>query len=286
MKHLILGYGYCGYYLARHLLNQQQSVTAISRHLDSAYALEGLAHISHDIATPFIWEDADTIIYYLIPPAGDNDHDLGLQKFLTHSHLQASQVIYFGSSGVYGDHQGAWVDELSVCHITSKRQQRRLDAENQWVTFCQKHHIPLTLLRIAGIYGPHRLPLQAAREQIPIINPQVSPYTNHIYVENLAEISVALTQIKSSGIYNIADGNPTTFGVLQQLVAQLLELAPPSLETFEQAWERASPMKKEFLSASKRLSIQSLKTKLQSSLHLTPLADAVKLSLKSQGLLS
>ncbi|KTD08722.1 NAD(P)-dependent oxidoreductase [Legionella jamestowniensis] len=284
MQHLIIGYGYSGYHLAQYLLKRKESVTAISRHLDSAYRLEGLNHIVHDIEEPLQWKAKETIIYYLIPPGGSNDQDFGLKQFLNHSQLSASCVIYFGSSGVYGNHAGAWVDESSSCHVQNARQQRRLDAEAQWQTYCQHNHIPLVILRIAGIYGVNRLPLEAAMEGTPVINPEQAPYTNHIYIDDLVKISHALVQTKSAfSLYNIADGQPTPIGTLQQMIAQTLGLGPAGYESFEQAWERASPMKKEFLSASKRLSIQALKTRLKSTLHLTPLAEAVTLSLKSQG---
>ncbi|ASQ46661.1 Rossmann-fold NAD(P)-binding domain-containing protein [Legionella clemsonensis] len=286
MQHLIIGYGYCGYHLAQYLLKKKESVTAISRHLDSIYELEGLNHIQHNIEEPFHWQKKETIIYYLIPPIGDRSDDVGLKQFLNHSQLKATQVIYFGSSGVYGNHAGAWVDESSTCYVHSSRQKRRLNAEAQWLTYCQQQQIPLIILRVGGIYGVNRLPLQAAMKQTPVITPELAPYTNSIYIDDLIKISYLLTQTKSTtSLYNIADGQPTPVGTLQQLIAQTLGLRAADYESFEQAWERASSMKKEFLSTSKRLSIQALKTRLKSTLHLTPLADAVTLSLKLQGLL-
>ncbi|KTC81663.1 NAD-dependent epimerase/dehydratase family protein [Legionella brunensis] len=287
MEHLIIGYGYCGFHLARYLLAKQLSVTVVSRHLDNTFLLPGLNHLCHNIDEPFIWEKPDTIIYYLIPPIGDNKEDLGLKRFLESSHLDVSKVIYFGSSGVYGDHHGAWVDEYSPCYIYSARQQRRLDAEAQWLTFCQKKAIPAIILRIAGIYGPSRLPVESAIAQVPIVHPPSAPYTNHVYVEDLVSISFQLAaKINVSSIYNIADGNPAPLGTLQQEVAQILKLTHASYESWEAAWERASPMKKEFMQASRRLSIRALETSLGSSLTLTRLTQAITLSLQSQGLIT
>ncbi|WED42163.1 SDR family oxidoreductase [Legionella cardiaca] len=284
MHHLIVGYGYCGYHLACHLANKQQQVSTISRHIDKAFELPGVNHLCRDIAEPFIWEKSDTIIYYLIPPIGDQEKDNGLQQFLTNNLHSVTKVIYFGSSGVYGDHQGAWVDEDSHCNIHSLRQQRRLDAEKQWLSFCQQQSIPALMLRIAGIYGPDRIPLQAAIAQTPLIIPDQAPYTNHIYIGDLVNIVLQLVmKTNHTSIYNIADGNPTRIGALQQQVAEILHLNPAPYESFEDAWKKASPMKKEFMSASRRLSIQALNNSLQSSFHLTSLADAVHLSLRHQG---
>jgi len=117
MHHLILGYGYCGYYLAKELLNQGQSVTAVSRHLDKKLKLSQLNHIAYDLNQGFQWMKPDSIIYYLIPPPSQGIEDVILRNFLTHSSIKAKKIIYFGSSAVYGNHHGEWVDEESSCLI-------------------------------------------------------------------------------------------------------------------------------------------------------------------------
>jgi nucleoside-diphosphate-sugar epimerase len=280
MHHLILGYGYCGYYLAQELLNNNLKVTALSRHLDPDTMLPGLNHIAHDLNQPLQWEDPDTTIYYLIPPSPQGEHDLFLKQILEHSLLKAQKIIYFGSSGVYGNHQGAWVTEESPCHIELPRQLRRLDAEQQWQAFCEQHHIQPILLRIAGIFGPQRVPIEAAKAKTPVIEQEKAPYTNHIFVKNLAQIAFMLSQKKISfERYNIADGAPGPMGSLQQLVANSLGLEQAPYESWEQAMERASPMKREFMNGSKRLDINRLKTTLGSSLHLNSLEDAVRQSI-------
>lgn len=283
MHHLIIGYGYCGYYLAHHLLNQQQTVTAVSRHLDESMNLPGLRHISHDINKPFLWQEKDTILYYLIPPSSNDEQDNILQTFLALSSVQPVKIIYFGSSGVYGNHQGNWVNEQSHCHLDNPRQHRRLNAEQQWLTFCKQLNIPCIILRVAGIYGPNRLPLQAAITQKPLLAPNESPYTNHIYVHDLSDIAYQLAQkIELNGIYNIADGKPKLFGTLQQQVAQALGLEAAPYEPWEQIWATSSPMKREFMLSSRRLSIDILRTTLK-TLQLTSLPDAVINSLKQEG---
>lgn len=282
MHHLIIGFGYCGYYLARHLTKNGQTVTVLSRHVDPLFALKGLKHVCHDIQQPLIWDTPNTIVYYLIPPIG-NEADEGLKHFLAQSRLNASKIIYFGSSGVYGNHQGAWVDEFSSCHTDGLRQQRRLDAEKQWINYSQQQSIPAIILRIAGIYGPSRLPIEAAKAQTPIAFPESASFTNHIYVEDLATIAWQLAlNVNSTTRFNIADGNPTPLGTLQQQVATMLLFPQAPYTSWEEVWTNASPMKKEFMKASKRLSIQTLHHHLP-LLQLTSLAEGVRLSLISQG---
>ncbi|MDP1602563.1 MAG: NAD-dependent epimerase/dehydratase family protein [Legionella sp.] len=283
MHHLILGYGYCGFYLANYLLSLQHPVTAVSRHLDNAFKIRGLKHLKQDINEAIAINDNNLIIYYLIPPPATGIDDTILQEFLQKTALKPAKIIYFGSSAVYGDHQGAWIDEQAPLHLTHDRQYRRLNAEQQWQAFCREKNIDGVNLRIAGIYGPDRLPTLAARNQTGIIEPQSAPYTNHIYVKDLAKIAtfLALTP-QAKGVFNIADGNPSPMGSLQQEVAKVLKLPPAPLLSFEQALKEASPMKREYLQASKRLRIDALETILTPSLSLTPLPQAVSESLAKE----
>lgn len=276
MQHLIIGYGYCGYYLARHLLAHDQQVTAVSRHLPTEFALPKLKHLVQDITQPFVWDLPETIVYYLIPPSAQGSEDLFLQQFLQHSKVSAKKIIYFGSSAVYGNHHGSWVNEESPCPLTNERQQRRLHAEQQWLTYCAQQNIESVILRIAGIYGPNRLPIEAAKALTPLIARHEAPMTNHIYVEDLAAIAYSLSQVSSPfNQFNVSDGKPAPMGTLQELVATSLHLAKAPYESFEQAFNRASPMKQEFMQASKCLSIERLKTTLGSDLQLSTLSKTV-----------
>ncbi|WP_238584776.1 SDR family oxidoreductase [Legionella moravica] len=281
MHHLIIGYGYCGFYLAQELLKKQQKVTALSRHLNEEMALPGLNHIKTDLNQPFNWTEPDTVVYYLIPPPADGTQDVFLRQFLGQSVLKARKVLYFGSSGVYGNHHGAWVTEESPCFIHNSRQQRRLDAEQQWLSFCTHHNIEVVLMRIAGIYGPNRLPIDAAKTKTAIMALDRAPYTNHIFVKDLAQIAAFFGQSKvPHALYNIADGDPRTMGSLQQLVAKNLGIEEASYESWEQIWDKASPMKREFIESSKRLDNKRLLATIGSTYKLTTLDDGVSQSLQ------
>ncbi|CAM2758884.1 SDR family oxidoreductase [Legionella worsleiensis] len=280
MHHLIIGYGYCGYYLAQELLKNKQTVTALSRHLQEDWILPGLNHLKIDLNQPFHWNEPNTVLYYLIPPSTEGDQDNFLKQFLAHSQLNLKKVIYFGSSGVYGNHQGAWVDEESLCHITYSRQKRRLDAEQQWLSYCSQRAVDAVIMRIAGIYGPNRLPVEAAKSKIPVIELDQAPYTNHIFVKDLARIAAWFGQNNSPyTIYNTADGAPGPMGTLQQLVAQSLGIEQAPYESWQESWDKASPMKREFMNSSKRLDITRLVTTLGASCKLTTLKHGVEESL-------
>lgn len=282
MQHLILGYGYCGYYLAKELAAQGQAVTTVSRHIAESMRLPQVNHLIQDITQPFSWTQKDTVAYYLIPPPNHGDKDSLLEQFLHQCSLQATKIIYFGSSGVYGNHQGAVVNEESVCHLKEARQYRRIDAEQQWRAFCNKQGSTPILLRIGGIYGPQRLPIEAAQAQAPIIETSQAPYINHIYVKDLALIASMLAQeAQPDSLYNVADGQPKPMGTVQQLVAQKLNSPAAPYQSWEEAWDKASVVKREFMHSSKRLNNDRLKQALGNSFSFTELGTAIDQCLNS-----
>lgn len=284
MNHLILGYGYCGFYLAKHLLQQGQSVTAISRQLNPLFKLNGLEHVATDVTNYCQSLPSNTIVYYMIPPPSHGLKDTILQHYLQSTAIKPAKVIYFGSSGVYGCHQGQLINEQAPCHLHHDRQYRRLDAEKQWQDFCHHQAIDCVILRIAGIYGPDRLPIAAAEMQSAVINADEAPLSNHIYIHDLSKIAALLALHQhAKGIYNVADGHPSLMGSLQQHVAAALNLPKAPQQSMEQLWQQASPMKREFMQASKQLSIKRLQDTLGSSFTITPLSVGINESLIAQG---
>ena len=66
-------------------------------------------------------------------------------------------LIYISSTGVYGNHNGDWVNENSVLNTKSQLDKIRVKAEKQWKTFCRVNNLNLNIVRISGIYVPQRI---------------------------------------------------------------------------------------------------------------------------------
>jgi nucleoside-diphosphate-sugar epimerase len=77
--------------------------------------------------------------------------------------IQAAQSLkwlgYLSTIGVYGDHQGAWVDETTPVEPSHERALRRIMAEQAWQALAEDAGLPLHIFRLAGIYGPAQSPL-------------------------------------------------------------------------------------------------------------------------------
>lgn len=253
MQHVLLGYGYVAKYLALALSQKQSQVVAFSR----TAIKTSLPHFRHHVIDDGCLKSAlaqHYVLYYFIPPQFDNHSDVVLQNYLTQLSPLPQKIIYVGSSGIYGDHQGHLVDEASSLNIETPRQQARLSAETQLKSFAQEHHIPLALLRVAGIYGPNRLPIEAALRQEPLIYPDKAPLINHIYIKDMVEILVKLGQeLTYHGTLNICDGHPQPMGSLQAKIAKYFNYPPSPYQDFAETYAKASPMKKEFMTQNKQL---------------------------------
>jgi len=272
MKILILGYGYSGYYCAKYLLKKQHDAIAVSRTYPPEFHLEALTHLSYDFSQLPSINNIDALLY-CAPPPSQGITDVLLQQTLVNFvtlGVKIPNLIYISSSGVYGDHNGEVVTEKSYCHVNTDRQRRRLDAESQIKKYAEENGVNWTVLRMAGLFGPGRI----SKSTKPVIIQSQAPWTNLIYVKDMAEIIVSLLLKKQTlGVVNVSDGVPQKSGVLQRMIAQHTNTT--LCETsYQEALQVASSMQKFFWSASKQLSINKLRLLLP-DFEFTPLEQAV-----------
>ena len=136
---------------------------------------EKLATISEQEIQPVIWSEplilpmsiltSVTDIVVSAAPEGTTCPVLGgLSPFL-HNFSQLRSIVYYSSTGVYGDRDGGWVDEDSPTEPGLARGKNRLAAEAAWQAACTEHQVPLFTLRLSGIYGPGRNGLETLLRQ-------------------------------------------------------------------------------------------------------------------------
>jgi nucleoside-diphosphate-sugar epimerase len=171
-------------------------------------------------------------------------------------------VVYLSTVGVYGDRRGDWVDEDSAPLPTSARSRKRLAAERTWEDFGRRRRIPVAILRLAGIYGPGRNALtQVARgDARRIVKP--GQIFNRIHVDDIAQAIDAALAGKASGIFNVADDEPSPPGDPLAFAAQLLGVPPPSEIVYEDAEPTMSPLAKSFWQECRRVKNDKLKRAL------------------------
>ena len=171
-------------------------------------------------------------------------------------------VIYLSTVGVYGDRRGDWVDENTPPLPSSERSRKRLAAEQAWQDLGKRRGIAVGILRLAGIYGPGRNALtQIARgDARRIVKP--GQIFNRIHVDDIAQAIDAALARKASGIFNVADDEPSPSGDPLIFAAQLLGAPPPPEIAYEDAARAMSPLAKSFWQECRRVKNDKFKREL------------------------
>lgn len=173
-------------------------------------------------------------------------------------------VLYLSSSGVYGDHGGAWIDETTPCAPTSLRGRRRLIAEGQWRDLADRYGARLHICRLTGIYGPGRNALESLRggtrgAKAGLAQRIIKPgqVFNRIHRDDIvAGLRVLLDAEDAPEILNFADGQPSPPQDVLTHAARLLGIEPPPEVAFDKA--EMSDMARSFYRDNKRLKNERL----------------------------
>ncbi|HTV71717.1 MAG TPA: SDR family oxidoreductase [Rhizobiaceae bacterium] len=193
-----------------------------------------------------------------IAPGDDGDPVLNtLRETIMEKMPALSWIGYLSTVGVYGDHQGRWVDETSACKPVSRRSVARLEAERAWQTLGEEVGVPLAILRLSGIYGPGRnafVNLTNGTAKRLIKKDQVF---NRIHVEDIAGALWLLAEQKTGGIFNVTDNEPAPPQDVVAFAAELMGIEPPPEQPFETA--QISPMARSFYGENKRVANAKLR---------------------------
>ena len=143
-----------------------------------------------------------------IPPDSSGDPVLNAcAEALVRARLRS--VVYLSSVGVYGNYDGAWVDEESECRPVKDHNARRLAAERAWRNFGARAGVPVAILRLAGIYGPGRSALDNVRRGTARRIAKAGQVFNRIHVADVAQAIDAAFEARADGIFNVTDDEPT-----------------------------------------------------------------------------
>ncbi len=170
-------------------------------------------------------------------------------------------IGYLSTVGVYGDHEGAWVDERSALNAISQRGLARIAAERVWLDLGAASGKAVQVFRLAGIYGPGRNQLQSVADGTArrIIKP--GQVFSRIHVDDIAGACLASLDRPAPGtVYNVADHEPAPPQDVIAFAANLLGLPVPPEEPFETAV--LSPMARSFYMDQRRVSNARLTTEL------------------------
>ena len=259
MHVMIFGAGYSGKAIANALKPEAASLSGTTRSKDKFASLAAAG------MTPFLFDGVHlndeliaamgnvTHVVQSVAPGKDGDPLLALlggdlKKFLPN----LTWVAYLSTVGVYGDHHGAWVDETTPCRPVSARSVERVAAEAAWTEAAQKANVPLSVLRLSGIYGPGRNAFMNFEKGTARRLVKKDQVFNRIRVEDIGAALAFLAQKNERGIFNVTDDEPCPPQDVVSFAATLMGVEPPPEQAFETA--DLTPMARSFYGENKRVS--------------------------------
>ena len=239
---------------------QSRGITPLLGNLDQPQTLRRLAGVA-------------THVVHMAPPPLVGQTDPRTQALVQALALRSwpASVVYGSTSGVYGDCQGAWIDETRWLHPQSERAQRRVDAEawlNAWASCAGPR---LQVLRIPGIYALDReggTPRERLMRGMPVLQTAEDVFTNHVHADDLARATVlALWRGHTLRPVNVCDDSDLRMGDYMDLAADLFRLPRPPRMARAQATQELPPMTLSFMSESRRMHNRRMKQELRMKLR-------------------
>lgn len=143
-------------------------------------------------------------------------------------------IGYLSSTGVYGDHGGAWIDETAPLRPRGPTAERRARAEALWLDARSpadgRRGLPVTVFRLSGIYGPGRSAFDALEAGTARRIDKPGHVFCRCHVDDIcAVLRRSMAGAGDSAIYNVADDLPAPQRAAVEFAAGLTGAAPPPL---------------------------------------------------------
>ncbi|MFT6674802.1 MAG: nucleoside-diphosphate-sugar epimerase [Sulfitobacter sp.] len=249
---LSFGHGYSARALAARLIPQGWRIIGTTR---SAEKLDAIAASGVE---PLLWPGTDVApllaqVRHVLISAGPTPEGDPVLAMMRGDFVRAAPQLrwlgYLSTTGVYGDHQGGWVDETTPLTPSTERGQARVQAETAWQGIPD---LPLHIFRLAGIYGPGRGPFAKVRKGTARRIIKAGQVFSRIHVEDIAQaLDLSIARPDAGAIYNLCDDDPAPPQDVIGHAAELLGLPLPAAEDFATA--QMTPMARSFYAESKKV---------------------------------
>lgn len=238
MERLIFGCGYLGERVAKRWLDGGDTVHVVTRSESRArdFADRGYQPIVADVTqaeTLVRLPEAKTVLFAVgyDRSAEPDIHEVyaeGFRNVLAQLSVDPERVIYISTTGVYGGADGGWVDEQTPPAPTRDGGKASLAAEE--ILRASRFTNVGVALRLAGIYGPDRIPFLKQLEAGEPIAAPAAGHVNLIHVDDAARVVQAAAD-HTGGLppaLCVSDGSPPVRGDYYREVARLIGAAEPT----------------------------------------------------------
>lgn len=235
MRVCILGCGYVGLELARQL-QPRHEVIGVRRSEAGLAAVEatGATAVRADVTeTDSLADvpDADALVF--AASSGGRGADAAREVYVDglRTVIRAfggrenppERLIYTSSTGVYGDHDGGWVDEGTPLDPTTEKTRVLVEAERVAREVAADHGIRGQVARFAGLYGPDRYRLERYLD-----GPVTAGYLNMIHRNDAAgAVGFMLERDPGDEVLLVVDDEPVDKHVFADWLADECEVDRP-----------------------------------------------------------
>ena len=252
---IVAGAGYTGQRLLNLLSGQSSRIVALSR--SSKLTLPGVEfiQIDFDSDSPTRIEVGENArVCYFVPPSGDGSPEARIKRFFENVlDSLPVRVVLISTTGVYGNCDGEWVDETWPLNPQTDRALRRLEVEKYCSSWAERHDVSVAILRVAGIYGPGRVPNERLRQGFTLPKSQSGGFSNRIHVDDLAAICAAGLAGDATGAFNVSDGHPLRYRDYFNLVAEIWDLPKAEEDDENESLNSISPTMRSYLRESRKI---------------------------------
>lgn len=276
MLTLVIGTGYTGV----RVLKRLHGAFGLSKSQPESGEESASFDLDTAVALPIDLPDIYRIIY-TVPPAGDAD-DERLQCFLKLLDPEPQSFVYISTTGVYGDCDGAKIDESAAVNPGTRRARRRVAAERQLARWAAASGPDLAILRTPSIYGPGRLGEERLQKMEPVLSEAYSNPGNRIHVDDLVSCCCAALNAPV-GVYNVGDGDHRSATWFASEVARQLGFPEPRQVSREELAQNISSLRLSFLSESRQIDTRKMREVLGVIPSFTNAADGIRASHQNSG---
>jgi nucleoside-diphosphate-sugar epimerase len=269
---LVVGTGYLGQRFARK--QDDKNIICLTR---ADFDLDSDGELPTRLAAPYA-------VLYTVPPSSEFTADKRLQRLLGDLDPAPERFVYISTTGVYGNRDGASVDENSSVKPESDRAGRRVAAENYLFSWGEAHDCEIVVLRVPGIYGPGRLGVERLRKGATVIHENETGPGNRIHIDDLVSCCIAaLMPATPPGVYNVGDGDHRSSTWFTQEIVRQCGLPAPRTISMADAEKEYSPMRMSFLRESRTVDTQKMRYVLGVMPEYADAADGIRASLLEDG---
>ena len=285
MKLFCFGFGQVAQSFVDHLLNCKVNLklTTTSRKKTSKFTFKNLEYLNYefnendfdkDLIDPL--QESDHILIS-VPPI--NGRDMFIER-LVKNNLNLPNLkwlTYLSSTSVYGNHDGAWVNEDSTTNPQTLAGKNRLNVENDWLYIGKKYSLPIQIFRLSGIYSDRYNAITRLKNDQKFVVDKKDHFFSRIHVKDIAQaLHLSLNKSLNNDIYNLSDDKPASNIEVVKYACNLINFELPKIISFDELEEG---MLKDFYKDSKKVSNKKIKDKFKLKLIYPTYEEGLKVNI-------